>query len=204
MPEFFAVTASDLNAWTDREQAKVDLRGYQVDATSALKLWSSFSGRTDEEKIRDCMKFMQSLGLQASNACGKIYLMVKNKFLGFPLRSMKDDPLKAVKLFGDFIEDFIRQHEISPAPLLFYHQAGLTPEDFIVRVRAVLQWAKDDMELVVGLNSIIPQLGETLFSQWLLSQREIKASARLYKMAYLLKKRLTDFLGEGLQWKLVN
>jgi hypothetical protein len=178
---------------------RFEFKGYQIDIDGAKNLWNSFKGKTKEEKLTDCLSFAKNLGLSARNFCGKVFLMVFNEFPGYILSEVEDiEKGRAFKLFHEFVNDFCEQQIKSPLPEKFYEQTFyMTYNDFIMRLKNLLDIAQDENELVIGLNSICPDFGQFLFSRWLERQRKIPGVEDLVKKAQLLKTRLVNYINGG-------
>lgn len=188
MAEFFKIKSEELN-WLGKD-VRWDALGYQLDADIASKIWESLQGETTERKFVACEQLAKDLGL-GRNFCAKLFLMVKNRFPEFSgAIDLKPDRKKAFRLFSEFVENEIERLERTAFPENFFEQnLGITYEDFLFGMRNVLKFAEDETEIVMGLNSLVPQLGEWLFSLWVKENAEKKANI-LVKKAKVLKQLL--------------
>ncbi len=204
MAELFHIRADNWVEFQQQRGIRFSTTGFQIDEAHAKALWDSFAGKQDKEKLMDCFRFARSIGIDdEDNFCGKIFLMVKNRFL-FPViteREQKEklpDSKKSFQLFREFVEELIRLHEQNPMPEEFYQQKfGMEYNNFMIALKNAVEFARDNTELVVMLNSISPQLGEQIFSKWLVIQRGINEKVGLTKRIASLKKRFEIFLKYG-------
>lgn len=74
MAELFHIRADNSN-WIDftAKELRFNAIGFQINEEAAKELWLSFPG-DDENKLNECAKFAQSIGVRdIGDFCGKIF-----------------------------------------------------------------------------------------------------------------------------------
>lgn len=186
MPEFFEVNAStpfgeiekDLLAW------------YQIDKETAISLFKSF------KDLKECTDFAISIGLGSpADFCGKIFLLATGEFPEIKVERTKGEG--AYKHFSEFIQQEVeRLQRVVLSPYVL-RSLGISQSDLIIGMLNAIKFAKDEQDLVIRLNTVSPELGKKLFSEWLLTERGIEYKVFLNSITQRvasLRKRLQFYL----------
>jgi hypothetical protein len=163
MPELMRVDASTPFGEIRREV----LEWYQLTEEAARNLYNSF------ESVDECLRFAVDIGLRSpADFCGKIYVLASGEFPVIDV-AKRVSATGAFKRFSDFVQgvlDKLRSEPLSPQVL---RQLGVSQQFIVEGMESALRFARDEQDLVMMLNSITPEFGKRLFSEWVVSERRM-------------------------------
>jgi hypothetical protein len=162
MPELMRIDASTPFGEIRREV----MEWYQLTEEAARNLYSSFEG------VDDCLRFATEIGLKSpADFCGKIYVLASGEFPVIDI-AKRVSATGAFKRFSDFASGVLERLKKEPLSPQVLKQLGVSQRDVIAGMESALQFARDEQDLVMMLNSITPEFGKKLFSEWVLAERK--------------------------------
>ncbi len=177
----------------------------------------------DLEKYDRCKKFAASIGIAAGTSfCNKVMLMALNGYAGDSLYGQnfrgdnlkEDEPPTAIlsirdeskehltdkgfESFKSYVEGCIKDIVEKPLPELYYKRKfSMESGDLVEGMSNATRYSTNDTEMVVALNSIFPELGQNLFSEWIMKMQKIKEYPKVIEAINSLRKTIQAKLNIG-------